>query len=196
MSADQQTSVLVRRAERADAAGIARVHVESWRSSYAGILSDRFLLSMREDRNAGQWRRIIGNAHCDETVMVAARRIGQGEQVLAFGSAGRSRYPKLRRQGEVYTLYVASDWQGQGIGRQLMAGLFGRLVDRGHASAVIAVLSANPARFFYEAQGGRKLGTLNETFAGRRIEQTFYAWDDLPDWLRARALSRKNDRKI
>ena len=192
MSADQQTRVVIRPAERSDAAAVARVHVESWRSSYAGILPDRFLLSMSETRNAAQWRRIIDNPRCDETLTLATCRTAQGEQVLAFGSAGKSRHPKLSPAGEVYTLYVASDWQGQGIGRQLLVALFERLLERGHDSALIAVLSANPARFFYEAQGGRKLGSFRENFAGRRIEQTFYAWDDLPDWLAARSsTSRK-----
>jgi hypothetical protein len=34
--------VTVRDALPADAAGVARVHVDSWRETYSGILEDRF----------------------------------------------------------------------------------------------------------------------------------------------------------
>ena len=40
-----------------DARGIARVHVETWRSAYAGILPDRVIVQMSVDDKAAAWRR-------------------------------------------------------------------------------------------------------------------------------------------
>ena len=40
------TDISIRAAVAEDAAPIARVHVESWRSTYAGILPDEILLNV------------------------------------------------------------------------------------------------------------------------------------------------------
>ena len=41
-------SIVIRPAQTADAPGIARVHVEAWRSTYRGIVSDAFLDNARQ----------------------------------------------------------------------------------------------------------------------------------------------------
>ena len=43
----------VREALSADAEEIARVHVDTWRDTYAGIRPDHVLLRMSTDRNKG-----------------------------------------------------------------------------------------------------------------------------------------------
>lgn len=192
MTGTAQQRVVVRRARLSDAAEVARVHVDTWRCSYAGILPDRYLVGMNEIRNAAQWRRIIVTPACDEAVMVAERRGRSGQELVGFGSAGVSRYRRLGYQGEVYTLYVAPDWQGCGIGSRLLYGLFSLLARRDQHSALIAVLSANPARYFYEAQGGRAIADLREMFAGEPIRQTIYGWDDLPRWLATHGGARRS----
>ena len=42
--------VRIRAATPMDAAGIAAVHVETWRATYAGILPDNYLVSQSVDR--------------------------------------------------------------------------------------------------------------------------------------------------
>ncbi len=44
-------------------------------------------------------------------------------------------------RGEIYTLSVANDWQGQGIGDRLLSGLFEALRSTGAKDALIWVLS-------------------------------------------------------
>ena len=109
-------------------------------------------------------------------------------RVIGFGSCGSSRSRGLPYRGEVYTLYVADDWQDRGIGRALIAGLFQDLEARGHSDALIWVLSANPSRFFYEAVGGSAVAERQEAFAGVQLDETGYAWPDLTAWL---AISRE-----
>ena len=72
--------------------------------------------------------------------------------IVGFGSCGPNRGDRLFA-GEVFTLYVAPDWQNQGIGRRLLIALFRRLVAAGRASAIVWVLRDNPSRFFYERLG-------------------------------------------
>ena len=50
--------IRIRRATRADAAAIGRVHVETWQSSYAGLLPDKALAQMSDVRQSAWWLRV------------------------------------------------------------------------------------------------------------------------------------------
>ncbi len=52
--------VIVREATVADAAGIAVVHVEAWRSAYADIVPAAFLAELSVAARAEAWRGFIG----------------------------------------------------------------------------------------------------------------------------------------
>ena len=174
--------VTVRRARPADAPAIAKVHVETWRATYAGLVPDAYLVGMREQRQTQAWQRLLGQRGL-ESVLVAETAAGQGRQVVGFGSFGRARPGKLPYSGEIYTLYVAGDWQGRGLGRRLLGGMFRELVKIGLPDAYLWVLTGNPTRFFYEAMGGERAATRQETFAGTLLDETAYAWPDLEAWL-------------
>jgi ribosomal protein S18 acetylase RimI-like enzyme len=169
--------VVLRRAKRSDAAAIARVHVETWRAAYAGLVPDAYLVGMTEAGQTSSWRRSLsggGGAN-----LVAETVDGQ---VVGFGSCGRSRLGNLSFQGEVYALYVAIDWQGQGLGRRLLGGLFSQLRGANVSDAYLWVLAGNPARFFYETMGGTRIAERQESFAGTLLDEIAYGWSDLSQW--------------
>lgn len=176
----------IRRAKVADAAAIARIHVETWRAAYAGVVPDDYLVRMTEAGQTLTWRKTLARRQGREAVLVAEAPSPGGaapQQVVGFGSCGPERGSHLGYDGEVYTLYVAQDWQGHGIGRKLLIGLFRHLYDRGMYSAVIWVLAENPARFFYEHLGGHRVAEREQAFAGEMLAETAYAWTDLETWL-------------
>lgn len=180
----------VRAARPTDAAGIARVYVDSWRSTYPGMVPKRSLLALDEVRQRRAWRRLLLRRAPVDSILVAT--LGQGEEsrIVGFGSCGRARRPSLGLGGEIYTLYVEEDWQGVGIGRGLLTGLFRRLVRGRLDSALIWVLSGNPSRFFYEAMGGKRVAERDEPFAGTVLHEVGYGWSDLPAWLETADLHR------
>jgi hypothetical protein len=56
----------VREARQEDAAAIVCVHVDSWRTSYRGILPEGFLAGMSYEGFEDRWRawlRGVGNSH-------------------------------------------------------------------------------------------------------------------------------------
>jgi len=165
-----------------DAGGIARVHVETWRTAYAGLLPDDYLVQMSEPRRQAWWRESIGRRKAG-IVRVATAADGT---VVGFGNAGRTRTPSLPYAGEIYTLYVLPDWQERGIGRRLVRSLFEELAAARLRSVMLWVLAGNPSRFFYEGMAGKAVGTRMESFAGTRLAETAYGWDDLPGWLARR----------
>jgi GNAT superfamily N-acetyltransferase len=176
----------IRRASAGDARAIARVHVECWRSAYAGIIPDRVMVDMSVDDKASFWRGMVLRAGSREAVLVASVADaggGRGE-IVGFASCG----PADRRSGgngpagfdgEVHTLYVLSDWQEQGLGRALLSSGFRALKRAGFSSAFVWVLAQNPSRFFYEAMGGNRIGERAESLWGVELPEIAYGWPDL-----------------
>ena len=62
------TVVDLRMANLDDAESIARIHVDTWRTTYAGMLPDDMLVAMSEEKQARMWRRMLRGG---ETVIVA-----------------------------------------------------------------------------------------------------------------------------
>lgn len=170
----------IRQAHADDAGAIAEVHVETWRDAYAGILPDTYLLDMSATRHAALWARLLRQPRLSELVLVAEDPTAG---VVGFVSGGRARKSGLPRRSpydaELYTLYVAPDHQGSGLGGGLLRRAFAGLAERGHAAAVVWVLEANPARFFYQAMGGHIVAERTERFAGTTLGELAYGWDQL-----------------
>ncbi len=177
-------TISLRPAAPRDASGIARVHVETWRTTYAGLVPDDYLLHMTEAGQAAQWAAAIRGARRADMVLVAEVVGPAGPKIVGFGNCGRARIGPMK--GEVFTLYVCSDWQNHGIGGRLLTGLFEVLAGRKIGSAAIWVLSGNPSRFFYEAMGGVRRAERKERFAGTALDETAYVWPDLQAWLARR----------
>ena len=186
------TGVVLRRARAGDAEAIARIHVETWRATYAGLLPDRYLVGMSAQGQSFTWQKAIARCGRNEAILVAQDEQGSGGDggpIVGFGNAGPARSNLAPYKAEVYTLYVALDWQGRGIGRQLLGGLFRGLVEAGLGDAYLWVLSSNPSRFFYEAMGGERAAERQEAFAGALLDETAYGWPNLEAWLGTRESS-------
>ena len=163
-----------------DAEPIARLDVETWQATYAGILGTPYLVGLSAARRATGWTHVIRRAPDD--VQVAVNR---DRDIVGFGSCGICR-GEPGFTVEVFTLYVAPDWQNQGVGRRLLLAMFGRLVAQGHHAAVIWVLRENPARFFYQRLGGKEVRRKLLPFNGMQVPASGYGWSDLPGFLAAR----------
>ncbi|WP_119459630.1 GNAT family N-acetyltransferase [Rhodospirillaceae bacterium SYSU D60014] len=178
--------LVIRPASQTDARAIARVHVETWRSTYAGSLPDRVVVRMSTENKTAVWREMIGRRGSREAILVAAV---PGAGVVGFASCGPAASTLLRPRsvlqaaepyaGEVYTLYVLPDWQEKGIGRRLLCGCFRALAEAGLESAFLWVLASNPSRFFYEAMGGLRAGERDEALWGAVLHEAAYGWPDL-----------------
>jgi ribosomal protein S18 acetylase RimI-like enzyme len=176
---------IVRQARLEDAQAIARIEIETWRATYAGMLPDRVLLNMSERRQTSSWASFL--RHRPEDVWLAQHpRFG----VVGFGNCGAQRDNSVDYSGEVYTLYVLPDLQGHGYGRALLSALFQRLETAGHGSALVWVVRGNPARFFYERLGGRQVMHRPIPVAGQPVEAIAYGWRSLETVVGRHARSR------
>jgi ribosomal protein S18 acetylase RimI-like enzyme len=169
-------TVRIRPARPSDSEAIAEVNIEAWRSAYPGLVPTVVLVRLSKRAQTREWAQQIARRGHPAGVLVADLA---GRGVIGFGSCGRARPTNLSWAAEIYTLYVSPEHQDCGVGRALLFGLFQGLADRGLTSALVWVLKENPARFFYEAMGGRRVAEREEHLWNTLVPQAAYAWDDV-----------------
>jgi GNAT superfamily N-acetyltransferase len=171
-------SAQVREARQEDASAIARVHVDSWRSTYRGIVPEGFLAQMSYEDFEERWRGWLRNVGEPRWAYRVAE-LPSG-RIVGFASGGpRQGPPYTDYAGELYTLYLLREHQRAGIGQRLMGSVARRLAEGGTYSLLAWVLARNPARRFYEAVGGELLGSQEIEIGGARLEEVAYGWRHL-----------------
>lgn len=101
--------VLVRTAKEQDASAISHVHVQSWLTTYSGIVPDDYLASLNEAERILLWRDWLTR---DILVYVAE----QDGEVVGFVSGGQIREPLQGCDAELFAIYLLDRAQGQGLG--------------------------------------------------------------------------------
>jgi len=167
--------MLLRDAGPGDAAGIARVHVESWRTTYRGIVPDAYLDSLSREHREEVWSGMLSAPEEGSFTLVAEDQDGE---IIGFASAGPERSGDPIYRGELYAIYLLEGHQQRGLGRQLTRAVVRRLADRGLCSMLVWVLADNPSRAFYECLGGVVVRTQPTEIGGLSLEEVAYGWGD------------------
>jgi len=168
--------LLIRRGVVDDAVEVSKMHAETWRTSYRGLVPDALLDGLTDDRWENGWRRAFESM--DPTRVVHVAEIDG--RIAGFAGGGRARPGAPPGYvGEVYALYVRPVHQRHGIGRRLLKAAALGFVERGLVPIVIWTLFANPgSRGFYEAAGGTVIGEKREPFDGYELHEVAYGWRD------------------
>ena len=162
----------IRAGVTADADAIAHVHVESWRTTYTGILPDDYLASLDERLRAQLWREWLGG----ETVVFVAEMNGC---IVGFAHGGRIREPVDSCEAELYSIYLLRAAQAKGIGTALLRALASALVERNFHGMAVWVLERNPSRAFYARSGARlSVSQVIDIGQTKQIEVAYF-WPDL-----------------
>jgi len=140
----------IRRALETDAAGIATVHVRTWQSAYRGIVPDEYLNSLSVETRTRTWREALARGGPEEVWVAILGRDVAGW--IAFGPT-RGEHAAANT-GELEALYVAAQYWGTGLGRELWQQARNCLSDRGFTAVTLWVLLENiRAIRFYRAAG-------------------------------------------
>ena len=167
----------VRTARLEDAAELARIYIESWQDTYAGVISHSLLGNMSVKAHTLRWQSAIRNIDRHGGAILVAEDQGSGP--LGLASLGKARDSGLGFEGEVYTLYVDPAFLGRGVGRALLSGAFEALKDRKLRSCLIWAHARNNACFFYEAMGGRRVATRTTRLLGELTPEIGFGWKRL-----------------
>jgi hypothetical protein len=96
--------MLIREAEITDAAAIARVHVDSWRTTYVGIVPTDHLAGLSYEQREQEWHRTLSIPTGLEFVYVAEDTAGN---VIGFAWGGPERSGHPVYKGELFAIYLA-----------------------------------------------------------------------------------------
>lgn len=168
--------MLIRAAQLPDAAAIARVHVESWRTTYRGLVPDDVLATLSVEQRQRMWERTFTEFAATNYVYVAE---AEGDGVVGFISGGREREGDAEYAGELYAIYLLASHQRRGLGHQLTRALVERLLQESITSMLVWVLADNPARRFYESLGGQYLREKPFTLGETSLIEVAYGWRDI-----------------
>ena len=170
--------VIILEAKAADAPAIARVNVDTWRTTYTGIMPRTYLDSRTYEERTSVWQsRYSDSSKLWHGWFVYVAENTEGE-VIGFAGGGPNK-GDLPFSGELGFIYLLEAYQHQGIGHQLVDVIVDRLKQQGHNSMTVWVLAANPYRTFYETLGGQIVGEKEVDFGGKHLKEIAYGWHDL-----------------
>ncbi|MCY9514670.1 GNAT family N-acetyltransferase [Paenibacillus apiarius] len=168
--------MMIRDAEAKDAANIARVHVESWRTTYHGLVSDEFLSGLSIESRKQMWTQTMEQLTADKCLLILEDPNGQ---VVGFAMGGPSRSAEYPGRAELYALYLLEQAQGQGFGRKLVQAFARRMLESGFTSMLVWVLEGNGALHFYRRIGAEAIGNTEIAIGGERHTEIVLQWNDL-----------------
>ena len=158
--------VHIREANVSDAAAIAQVHVNSWRTTYAGVVTEEYLAQLSYEQREQTWRDILSTHGATEFVYVVE---AEASNIIGFASGGPERSGNTVYEGELYAIYLLEGYQRKGIGGQLVQTIAKRLMQEGLHSMLVWVLANNPSQDFYSALGGQRAYGQEITIGGARL---------------------------
>jgi GNAT superfamily N-acetyltransferase len=174
------TSVLectLRRAQPADEAAIARLHADSWRTAYRGILRDEFLDGAVVANRRELWSARFSDLNrADQLILVSEERGEIQGFACAFFDAD-SEWGTL-----LDNLHVVPGSKGQGLGRELIFAVAENVRRYGHHPRLhLWVYEQNAgARRFYERLGGSATTCVAESAPdGSQVSALRYVWREL-----------------
>lgn len=167
---------MIRPATPADAPGVARVHVDSWRETYRGIVPDDFLDGLSYQRREQMWRGGLENPDWQGVMFVADDR---ADGVVGFVVGGPPQELLGSFDCELWAIYLLRAHQGLGLGQQLFTRFVGEMASKRHASMFLWVLAENPTVGFYLRMGGVKVGEKEVEVGGKKLLEHAYGWRDL-----------------
>ncbi|MEK4069926.1 GNAT family N-acetyltransferase [Peribacillus sp. FSL R5-0717] len=163
----------IRKAVLTDAKGIAKVHVDSWKTTYANIIPDEYLNNLAYEGREQVWKGNIPNSD----VFVAENEEGK---IVGFSSGGKERSGKYSDYtGELYAIYILKEYQGNGLGKLLVKPIIEELQQKKFFSMIVLVLEDNSSRLFYETLGGKKIDTIEVNISGKKLNELVYGWDNI-----------------
>ena len=167
----------IREAKPSDAKSIAKIHIQTWQTSYAGIVPNEYLSSLSYPDREAWWRPVLEANRPTGGNFVAEV---EGGGIVGFAQGGPERDGDRTYLGELYAIYVLQLFQRRGFGYLLFSAVTEQLRLDGFPSMLLWVLQDNrPACRFYEALGGKRVSEKTIAIGGANLVEVAYGWNDL-----------------
>jgi L-amino acid N-acyltransferase YncA len=168
---------MIRPARVEDAAAIARVSVDVWRTTYKGIVPAAHLANLSYQRREQMWMNAWAQSERRNFIAVA---LNDQDEVVGFINGGPQRDARDNAfVAELYAIYLLDHYHGNGLGRRLTQALASYLVAQNLCSMTVVVLADNPACQFYQALGAQYVRSQDVEIGGVTLLEQVYGWPDI-----------------
>jgi len=162
----------IRKAKASDARGIIDVNVKTWCTTYTNIIPNE-ILQHRVDAMEESIKKCEQTVEADDNVLVAI----QNEKIVGIASYGKTKTLSDESAGELYSIYVLKEYQGQGIGEQLFNKIKNILKNNGYKKIVVTCIKENPYNKFYQKMGGKIIDVIISNICGLELEENLIIFD-------------------
>ncbi len=166
-----------------DLLGIAKVKVDTWRTTYQSIVSAEFLRNLSYKENEIKWRQRFEDPERSWFNYVAE---DDSKKIIGFSTGNLEQWnfslevPGLKNYlGELMAVYVLKEHQRKHIGLELVKLIVENLLKNDVKSMVVWVLKGNPNYKFYEIFGGKYIGQKMLEIDGKDYIELAYGWTDI-----------------
>lgn len=168
--------MIIREYKKDDLYAVAKIHVDTWKSTYAHIISEEYLKNRTYESQKEKWfNRLFDNKDTKEFMFVGENENGE---LIGF-STGSLNDLDSEFDSTLYTLYIVKEYQNKGLGKLLMKTVASKLRELGAKNMGLSAFSENEACNFYKHLGGKqgKKNTVN--IAGVNLIEVEYEWEDI-----------------
>ena len=176
-------SINFRIANISDLSGIVKVKVDTWKTAYQGIISERYLQSLSYEDKEEDWKQRLENPTHGAIIYVAET---DQNEIVGFALATLEKYNPIvallqaeRYIGELCAIYVLKEFQHKKIGTELVHFVVKYFKVNSINSMITWVLKENPTCRFYEKLGGKFLGEQSIEIGGMRYIEIAYGWENI-----------------
>jgi len=180
-------SITIRRAAPQDANAIAQVRIDSWRTTYRGLVPDAYLDAMQLTPSVEMWSRVLNVADAPASVFVAENDgsivgfVAENDgSIVGFAAGNMLQEPRYGLNAELSAVYLRREFQRAGLGRRLVCAVAEAERDHGATGMVVWIISGNKAaRAFYERLGAALLVEQPFEWDGVPLTEAGYAFTDI-----------------
>lgn len=146
--------VKIREGNPNDANDFVYVNTHTWISTYKGLLPDELLDDLSDTIEARVPK--TKDRLEKENNLIVAECNGLVVGVLTYNQSRDTNYPNA---GEISSIYVLKEYQGNGIGSKLFQAGLKKLINQGFKEVILKVLKENKGAIeFYQKKGGIIVG--------------------------------------
>jgi len=180
-------SINFRIANILDLSGIVKVKIDTWKTTYRGIISEEYLQSLSYEDKEENWRQRLENPTHRAIIYVAETDYND---IVGFALATLEKCNPIiallqaeRFFGELCAIYILKDFQYRKIGTELVKLVVKYFKVNNVNSMITWVLKENPSRRFYEKLRGKVLGEQAIEIGGIKHTEVAYGWENIESML-------------
>lgn len=169
--------MLIRNAVLADAPALARTQVDSYRTAYASLMPQEYLVAFSYEDQEQDWKDLL---QAGSDMLLVVEELGQ---IIGYALSRPLAGEDPPYDCELVAMHVRREFHRRGAGRALMAETARRMHALGCRSLGLWVMEGNNAVGMYEHLGGQQQG---EQFfeiedLNLRRRELCYVWPQITD---------------